>query len=85
MPISWIRPVLGARVRGLLETYEDVVEFYSPGICFNETRQHLLAILERRGLNLEPVLRVPNGHVGAGSRQAQRDALADLLAVANAR
>lgn len=59
-----IRAVLGARVRSLLERYEDAVEFYSPDICFNEARQHLPAILERRSLNPEPALRVLDGLAG---------------------
>jgi nucleotidyltransferase/DNA polymerase involved in DNA repair len=53
-----IRAVLGTRVRSLLERYEDAVEFYSLDSCFNEARQHLPAILERRGLNPEPALHV---------------------------
>ncbi len=56
-----IRAVLGTRVRSLLERYEDVVEFYSPDISYNEARQHLPMILERRGLDSEPAMRVLEG------------------------
>lgn len=53
-----IRAVLGKRVRGLLERYEETAEFYSPDICFDEARCHLPAILERRGLDSTPALYV---------------------------
>ncbi len=56
-----IRAVLGTRVRSLLERYEDVVEFYSPDICYNEARQHLPMILKRRGLDSGPAMCVLEG------------------------
>ncbi len=59
-----IRAVLGTRVRSLLERYEDVVEFYSLDICYNEARQHLPVILERRGLDSESAMRVLEGLIG---------------------
>jgi PIN domain len=36
-----IRAVLGKRVRSLLETYEDSVDFYTPDICFEDAREYI--------------------------------------------
>lgn len=44
-----MRAVLGRRVRELLETYEDIVGFYSPDICFADARRYLGNELEKRG------------------------------------
>jgi len=33
-----MRAVLGRRVLELLQRYEDVVEFYSPDVCFDDAR-----------------------------------------------
>jgi len=44
-----IRGVLGRRVRALLETYEDSVDFYAPDACFDEARENLPLILSGRG------------------------------------
>jgi hypothetical protein len=46
-----IRAVLGKRVRSMLEKYEDSVEFYTPELCLEQTRVHLPAILEGRGVD----------------------------------
>jgi predicted nucleic acid-binding protein len=46
-----IRAVLGKRVRSMLEKYEDSVEFYAPDLCFEQTREHLPAILKDRGVD----------------------------------
>ena len=53
-----IRAVLGKRVLNLLERYEDVARFYSPDICYQDARAYLPGILERRGIDPEPALRV---------------------------
>jgi len=44
-----MRAVLGRRVRGLLETYEDAATFYSPDVCFADARRSLGNLLEKRG------------------------------------
>ncbi|MGD0008146.1 MAG: PIN domain-containing protein [Terriglobia bacterium] len=44
-----MRAVLGRRVRGLLETYEDAATFYSPDVCFADARRYLGNLLEKRG------------------------------------
>ena len=53
-----MRAVLGRRVRELLEQYEDVAAFYSPDVCFDDSRHYLSQVLERRGLNPESGLKV---------------------------
>jgi predicted nucleic acid-binding protein len=44
-----MRAVLGRRVRGLLETYEDAATLYSPDVCFADARHYLQKELEKRG------------------------------------
>jgi predicted nucleic acid-binding protein len=44
-----MRAVLGRRVRELLETYEDAASFYTPDVCFTDTRYYLGMVLEKRG------------------------------------
>ena len=46
-----IRAVLGKRVRNILERHRHHAKFFSPNICFEEARQHLPAILKRRGID----------------------------------
>jgi len=46
-----LRAVFGVRVRGILESYEDVAAFYSPDVCFEDARQYIPAIAERRGVD----------------------------------
>jgi len=53
-----MRAVLGRRVRKLLEAYEDAASFYSPDVCFDDSRYYLSQVLEKRGLNLESGLSV---------------------------
>jgi len=48
-----MRAVLGRRVRELLERYEDSAAFYSPDVCFDDARQYLPQVLEKRGLEPE--------------------------------
>lgn len=44
-----VRGVLGVRVPDLLERHHKNVLFFTPAQCFLEARQHLPAILNRRG------------------------------------
>jgi len=60
-----LRAVFGSRVRQLLETYEDVVAFYAPDVCIQDTRDYIPELCKRRGLDsslgmwvLEGVLRI---------------------------
>ena len=46
-----LRAVLGMRARGLLTSYEDVVAFYSPDICFEEARRYLPELGVKHGFN----------------------------------
>jgi predicted nucleic acid-binding protein len=46
-----MRAVLGRRVLELLQRYEDVVEFYSPDVCFDDARFYLAQVLRKRGLD----------------------------------
>lgn len=41
---------MGERVRQLLETYSDQVQFFTADVCYQDVRRHLPAILEKRGL-----------------------------------
>ena len=47
-----IRAVLGKRVRQLLMQYKEVVDFYSPDVCFRDAKKHLPKLLERRHIEL---------------------------------
>jgi predicted nucleic acid-binding protein len=47
-----LRGVLGHRVLGLRDSYEGIVAFYSPDICFEEARKHIPAIALHR--NADP-------------------------------
>ncbi len=53
-----LRGVFGERVRNLLETYEDAVDFYAPDICFADARHYVAEISSRRGLEAAVGLRV---------------------------
>lgn len=46
-----LRAVLGSRVRQLLEAYEEVARFYSPDVCFQDAREYIPRLSERRGLD----------------------------------
>jgi predicted nucleic acid-binding protein len=46
-----LRAIFGDRVRSLLNSYEDVVAFYSPDVCVADARKHLPSIAARRGTN----------------------------------
>jgi predicted nucleic acid-binding protein len=45
-----ISAVLGLRVRPLLHTHSDRIDFFTPAICLEEARRNLLGIAERRAL-----------------------------------
>jgi predicted nucleic acid-binding protein len=51
-----IRAVLGFSVLWLLLKYADQVEFLAPDSAFQEAREHLSEILERRNVPLAPAL-----------------------------
>jgi predicted nucleic acid-binding protein len=51
-----IRAVLGSRVLSLLRKYADQTEFLAPDTAFDEAREHLPQILERRHVPLAPAL-----------------------------
>jgi predicted nucleic acid-binding protein len=53
-----LRAVLGVRVRGLLETYEDSVSFYAPDVCFTDAAKYLPAISAKRGIDPSPGIAV---------------------------
>jgi predicted nucleic acid-binding protein len=51
-----IRAVLGSRVLFLLRKYAGQTEFLAPETAFQEAREHLPAILERRGVPVAPAM-----------------------------
>ena len=51
-----IRGILGERVPQLLAQYSAQVQFFTAAVCYQDVRKHLPAILEKRGLPLEPFL-----------------------------
>jgi len=61
-----IRAVLGSPVLFLLRKYAGQVEFVAPDSAFQEAREHLPGILERRGVPVGPAM-------------ASLDALGDLI------
>jgi predicted nucleic acid-binding protein len=55
-----LRAVFGKRVYGLLNSYEDSAEFYTPDCCFADAERHIPVIAARRGVDpslAESVLR----------------------------
>lgn len=53
-----MRAVLGRRVAGLLETFAPQVTFLAPDVAFDDVREHLAAVLAKRGESraLQPAL-----------------------------
>lgn len=51
-----IRGILGERVPHLLAKYSEQVQFFTAAVCYQDVRRHLPAILDNRGLPLEPFL-----------------------------
>ena len=58
MRTSSIRAVLGKRVRTLLEQYAALVRFFAPDVAFADAREHLPAILSKRGIDADAGLAV---------------------------
>ncbi|ROR55111.1 PIN domain-containing protein [Luteococcus japonicus] len=62
-----IRLVLGRRVRALVLDHVDQVEFFTPGVCFDDARKYLPSILDRRGVasdGIQDALEVLDGFEG---------------------
>jgi predicted nucleic acid-binding protein len=53
-----IRAVLGSRVLALLRKYAERVEFLTPDTAFEETREKLPEILERRNVPAAPAMAI---------------------------
>jgi predicted nucleic acid-binding protein len=53
-----LRAVFGVRVRTLLETYEDLVSYYAPDICFADARKYIPEIASKRGIDPAPGIEV---------------------------
>jgi predicted nucleic acid-binding protein len=51
-----VRGALGRRVRNLILKYAEKILFLAPDRSFAEAREHLPAVLTRRGLSPEPAL-----------------------------
>ena len=51
-----IRAVLGNRVRTLLTTYADVVDFFTPDVCMADAQKYLPLLFEKPSLPAEPAL-----------------------------
>jgi len=51
-----IRAVLGSRVLFLIRSYAEQMEFLAPDTAFQEAREHLPSILERRKIPVAPAM-----------------------------
>jgi predicted nucleic acid-binding protein len=51
-----IRAVLGSRVLFLIRSYVEQMEFLAPDTAFQEAREHLPSILERRKIPVAPAM-----------------------------
>lgn len=56
--VSSLRAVFGARVRQLLETYEDIAGFYGPDVCFGEAQEYIPDVAKRRAVDSSLALTV---------------------------
>ena len=73
-----IRAVLGKRVRELIVSSAETVQFFAPEVAYADARKYLPALLEKRGANsesamtvldaLEPIVRPLELDVYAGMR-----------------
>ena len=52
-----IRAVLGSRVLQLLREHATQVNFFAPDTAFEEARDHLPLVLQRRNIPVEPAMR----------------------------
>lgn len=53
-----IRAVLGNKVRQLLTTFSDSVEFLTPDVCIEDAQKYLPIIFEKRAVPIAPALEV---------------------------
>lgn len=53
-----IRLVLGTRVRELLLTHLDTINFFSPSVCFQDAHTYLPELLAHRGVDPTPAIQV---------------------------
>ena len=51
-----IRAVLGRRVRDLLTRYGIQIDFFTPDVAFDEAREHLPGLLQRRKVPVQPAM-----------------------------
>jgi predicted nucleic acid-binding protein len=49
-----LRALFGKRVRGILKSYEDSVEFYAPDVCLADARKYVPSVAARR--EVDPAL-----------------------------
>lgn len=79
-----LRAVFGVRVRGILESYEDLAAFYSPDICFEDARKYIPEIAIRWGFDPSAGLAVLDG-VANIVETVHRSLFEDFEEVARAR
>ena len=53
-----IRAMLGTRVRNLLIGNADAIKFFAPDSAYTEARKYLPALLQKRGVAMEPAMAV---------------------------
>ena len=68
-----IRAVLGSRVLALLRTYAGEVEFLAPDTAFEEAREKLPEILERRKVPVAPAMAILDQLAGVLMRELGPD------------
>ena len=51
-----LRAALGVRTRRLVESYDGVVAFYVPDICFAEAQRHIPTIANKRGIDTDQAM-----------------------------
>jgi predicted nucleic acid-binding protein len=59
-----IRAVLGTRVRNLLIDNAEAIKFFAPDSAYAEARKYLPALLQKRGVPMEPAIAVLDLLVG---------------------
>jgi predicted nucleic acid-binding protein len=85
-----IRAVFGVRVLSLFETYEEIVMFASPDVCFEDARKYIPQLAQHRGLDSMAGLKVLEGvaqavHVvDCSLYEAHRDAARNRIAMRDA-
>jgi hypothetical protein len=58
MPTSFVRAVLGRRVREIIETYAEQASFFVPEVAYFEAEEHLPALIIKRGGDPDKALRL---------------------------